>query len=82
MPRDEPVEAVDSGWQFLTKETVRPDELKIWQLSEVLEYEPSLSVFMNVPTGTRLWRESLYDTWMIKTPDSKDEWLDGSCWQP
>jgi hypothetical protein len=72
--RDEPTEPADSGWQFLSKETVGPEDLKVWSLQEILDYEPSLRAHMGVPIGTELWRESVADAWMIKTSGDGDTW--------
>lgn len=72
--RDEPADPADSGWQFLSKEQVAPDDLKVWSLNEVLEYEPTLRRFLSVPFGTELWRESSSDSWMIKTPSDGGKW--------
>jgi len=66
--KDEPTEPADSGWQFLSKEEVRPEDLKVWSLNEVLEYEPSLRLFMDVPYGTEIRRESGSGQWIITKP--------------
>jgi hypothetical protein len=76
--RDEPTEPADSGWQFLSKEQVSPGNLKVWSLNEVFDYEPSLCQFMSVPCGTELWRESVSDSWMIRTPADGETWRE---WQ-
>lgn len=73
--RDEPTEPADSGWQFLSKETVSGDDLKVWSVGEVLDREPSLSRFINYPVGTELWRESTFDPWMVRDKS------DGAAWR-
>jgi hypothetical protein len=78
--KDEPTEPADSGWQFLSNEQVSPDDLKVWSLNEVLDYEPSLRPFMDVPIGTKLWRESASDSWMIKTIAGGETWQEGGAW--
>jgi len=63
--RSEPLEEADSGWYFAGHENEALDSsgAQIWSISEVLECEPTLSVFINMPAGTRLIRSSKNDKW-------------------
>jgi hypothetical protein len=65
--RSEPDEPVDTGWQFVCnagfEENV--DSAQVWALDEVLESEPSLSQFMNLPPGTELHRLDLNSPWKV-----------------
>jgi len=68
--RDEIVEEVDSGWQFLCNQVAEEDfsKAKVWLLSEVLEKEPSLHDYMLLPAGTEVVRSSVASPWEIKSP--------------
>lgn len=66
--RDESVEEMDSGWQFLCeRETDDFTKAKVWLLKEVLEKEPSLRDYMLLPPGSRVVRSSLNAPWEIQT---------------
>ena len=63
--RTEPSEPEDSGWQFLCnsgKEETE-SEAQVWLVSEVLDLEPGLAAFINLPVGTRLLRTNLNSKW-------------------
>jgi hypothetical protein len=71
--RDEPLEAVDSGWQFLCDRSHADSdaEAQIWSVAEVLALEPSLTGFVDAPVGTRLWRQDKGSPWQLgSTNDS------------
>lgn len=63
--RDEPVDAADSGWQFLCAGShVDPDkDAQVWSLSEVIAAEPSLAGLIEAPIGTRLLRQDERSPW-------------------
>ena len=66
LPEDE----ADSGWQFLCGKDEENWELaKVWSLNEVLEYEPSLMNFIELPTGTILERDSVNSPWKSTNED-------------
>jgi hypothetical protein len=63
--RTEPLEPEDSGWQFLCNSGKKENELEaqVWLVSEVLGLEPSLSQFINLPAGTKLFRSGKASIW-------------------
>jgi hypothetical protein len=65
--RDAPTMAEDSGWQFLCDSNTEedPDEAKVWLIYEVLNYEPSLSAFIDEPPGTVLTRKDTASSWLV-----------------
>jgi len=65
--RDEPLEEVDSGWQFLCGGDSHSTNAKIWAVHEVLSREPTLAPFIDLPPGTSLWRESAQDEWNVES---------------
>jgi hypothetical protein len=66
--RDENVETVDSGWQFLCNKVVEEDyeKAKVWLLREVLEQEPSLHDYMLLRPGSEVVRSSKGSPWEIR----------------
>lgn len=65
--RSEPIDEIDSGWQFLCNASENEDvgQAQVWSINEVLCYEPSLKRFMNYPPGTRLERKNIESDWKI-----------------
>lgn len=65
--RDTPLEAADSGWQFLCGELPEedPNKARIWAVDEVLEQEPSLRQYVNLPPGTTLMRKGAGEQWVV-----------------
>ena len=63
--KDEPTTPEDSGWQFLCNlsESENMEDAQVWSLGEVLELEPSLTVFMDCPAGTEMIRDSQTSAW-------------------
>lgn len=63
--RSEPVNAEDSGWQFLCNAGGPEDEsqAQIWSLDEVLALEPSLRSVITAPAGTRVYRRDKLTAW-------------------
>jgi hypothetical protein len=63
--RSEPVDICDSGWQFSADPLGggEADEAQIWALNEVLEQEPSLRRFIDLPAGTILSRTCFGNEW-------------------
>ena len=70
--RDEPLEAADSGWQFLCARSHADsiNEAQVWSLSDVTGVAPSLLAFINAPVGTRLWRRDERSPWQAQQPNS------------
>jgi hypothetical protein len=65
--RSEPQDETDSGWQFSCGSSTEDwRAAKVWALHEVLEREPTLADFMDLPFGTILTRSSPNSKW-IKT---------------
>ncbi len=65
--RDEPLDDVDSGWQFLcnTEKNEDINNAQIWAVGEILEVEPSLSNLLENPPGTELIRDNRNEMWKI-----------------
>ena len=63
--RTEPIEAKDSGWQFLCNCEVDEDadEAKIWLINEVLAMEPTLAEYINRPPRIELVRTDPLSPW-------------------
>lgn len=57
----------DSGWQFFCGaiEEESPDNAKIWLLGEVLDYEPSLSLYLGLSEKHCIWRNDISSDWNI-----------------
>jgi hypothetical protein len=65
--RSEPIEPADSGWQFLCGATTEDDSTaQVWALYEVLECEPSLEPFLELPAGTILSRRNAGEKWSVR----------------
>ena len=65
--RDEPIDPVDSGWQFHCNKFDHSQEssAKIISVQELLEIEPSLKTFINATVGTSLEREGPLNAWKV-----------------
>jgi hypothetical protein len=63
--RSEPLNEVDSGWQFTEggSDEFDSENPQIWLVSEILELERSLLHFINSPIGTKIARRSESDIW-------------------
>ena len=63
--RSAPLDVADSGWQFWggDSDMQESDCARIWAVGEVLEYEPTLAAYIDMPTGTRLERSSQTEIW-------------------
>jgi hypothetical protein len=63
--RTAPLEAVDSGWQFLcnSSKEEREEEAAVWTVMEVVELDPSLFAHVNAPIGTTLSRADATSLW-------------------
>ena len=63
--RDEPEMDEDSGWQFLCGKSGHedPNEAQVWLVQEVLEREPSLAEYVELPSGTIIARPSSDESW-------------------
>ena len=63
--RSESVDSADSGWQFLGSGELEldPSQAQIWAVYEVLEIEPSLARYLEMPVGTKLTRSSASSDW-------------------
>ena len=63
--RSEPVDAADSGWQFLC-DSGRPEDpskAQIWSLAEVVAKDASLQTILGAPAGTRMHRRDHGAPW-------------------
>ena len=63
--RDESIDPVDTGWQFLCGLHVVHEEAQIWCIKSVLTIEPSLSDYLHLPPGTCLARQSTSHPWIV-----------------
>lgn len=63
--KDEPLDPVDSGWQFLCYSGKDENDGKIWAISEVIELEPTLKNLLNQPVGTTLIRKNKNADWFV-----------------
>ena len=63
--RDEPVENVDSGWQFLcdVEQHDNVEDAEVWSVEEVLQAEPTLRRFIDLPPGCSLTRADAKSEW-------------------
>jgi hypothetical protein len=62
--RTESDEPADSGWQFFCGTgDENPDNAKLWSVEEVLEFEPSLTPFIDEPPNVQIWRENVESAW-------------------
>ena len=63
--RDEPVDADDSGWQFLCDSGVEEstEGAQIWSVTQVIEHEGTLLSFINAPAGTIMSRADANSEW-------------------
>jgi hypothetical protein len=66
--RSESVDSADSGWQFLASGELEldPSQAQIWAVSEVLDVEPSLAPYLEMPVGTKLTRTSTSRDWSAR----------------
>lgn len=65
--RDESLEDDDSGWQFTAGGHDDMDEggIAIWSIDEVIELEPSILPFLNLPPGTQIARRTETQAWRV-----------------
>jgi hypothetical protein len=65
--RDEPTMPEDSGWQFLCEKEdhENADAPKVWLICEVLDYEPSLANFVELPPGSIVTRKTATSDWEV-----------------
>ena len=70
--RDAPMEAVDSGWQFLCSgEPNHADDVVggcVWSINDVLRTEPTLRPMLRHPIGTWLARPNSSAPWESHAP--------------
>ena len=74
--RDEPTMPEDSGWQFLcgSENDENPAIAKVWLISEVVRYEPSLAELVHSKPGTRLKRiDAAASTWIKENDKGAEE---------
>jgi len=66
--RTEPDAPEDSGWQFFCGKVEEEDPrlAKVWLLKEVLELEPSLLEYLDMPPGIQIWRSSPKEDWLTR----------------
>jgi len=67
--KSEPLDAEDSGWQFVCNSGRTEDETQaqVWSIDEVLALEPSLATFVSSTPGTRLLRANQRSAWQVST---------------
>lgn len=67
--RSEAVDDSDSGWQFLAGqgEFLTPQDAQIWAIDEVIEHDPSIAKYVNMPFGTKLVKGPDQQNWHIAT---------------
>jgi len=62
--RSAPEDAADSGWQFCCGEALEDwRKAQVWSIEEVLQLEPSLMDFVDLPAEITLTRGSSSDQW-------------------
>lgn len=63
--RSEPLNAEDSGWQFVCNSGRSEENSQghVWSIHEVLALEPSLCNLMTAPAGTRVYRVNRQAPW-------------------
>ncbi len=63
--RSEPENEADSGWQFLCNTGAEENwqDAKVGSIAEVLQLEPTLAEYIEMPAGTTLVRESIDKQW-------------------
>jgi hypothetical protein len=62
--RAPPEDPADSGWQFCCGDEEEDwQHAQVWSLGEVLQLEPSLSQFVDLPADTTLFRAELDGQW-------------------
>jgi hypothetical protein len=68
--RSEPVDAADSGWQFLCGSGRPEDQTKaqIWSLAEVVAKDSSVQMILGAPAGTRIRRQDQTSPWQEDVP--------------
>lgn len=65
--RDEPLEAEDSGWQFVCNSGLDEDDgrAQVWSVGTVVAAEPSLADLVDKPAGTTLTRVDANSPWIV-----------------
>ena len=65
--KNAPIEATDSGWQFLCGSDEHQDESKfqVWSCREITEFEPSINELGDLPVGSSISRVSPEAPWRI-----------------
>jgi len=63
--RDEPMDAADSGWQFLCDYGADEDikNAQLWSVAQVTERDSTLLSFINSPVGTSMVRADANSHW-------------------
>jgi len=66
--RNEPIQAEDSGWQFMCgrREHDDEDDAQVWSISHVLREERTLQDLLNEPAGTTWVRKKITAPWEKK----------------
>jgi hypothetical protein len=65
--RDEPTDAIDSGWQFLCNAMENEDTVgvQVWSVKDILNHEPTLAEFIKQQPGAILIRDNKNTAWKI-----------------
>lgn len=62
--RAAPEDSADSGWQFCCGEgNEKWEQAQVWSIQEVLDLEPSLNAFVDLPADITLTRVTAGDGW-------------------
>ena len=63
--RTEPVDSVDSGWQFHCGVEDHHDAQsgRVWSVKDVLRRDPTLESWIEAPVGTRIQRSGAGEAW-------------------
>jgi hypothetical protein len=65
--RCQPIASEDSGWQFTegSDDKSNFENAQIWMVHEVIDADNTLEKFVDYPVGTRIVRNSKYDSWRL-----------------
>jgi hypothetical protein len=56
-------DADDKGWQFLTGDTLTPDDARVVGLGTIAKLDPSVFELADLPLGWKAWRLTVNDPW-------------------
>ncbi len=71
--RTHPADIADSGWQFLCgRFDDDPANAQVWSLGEVVDYDPTILPFLELPFGSVIERDSREGEWVIGNDVGED----------